>query len=87
MAKVPESLSIGNRDNITIESLLIIIEDLYRELAIAVNKKPDLYERTTDGQASDFDLSNGTLNINTTTSKVEMLVDRPTSTTVTWKTL
>lgn len=86
MAKVPEYYNIGNRDNLTIERLLEILEDMYKQLAIAVNKKPDLYQRTTDGQASDTFLSNGDININENTQKVEMLVDR-TSTTVTWKTL
>jgi len=86
MAKIPETFNVGNRENLTIEMLLEVIEDLYQELAIAINKKPDLYERTTDGQASDIKLSNGSININTTTQKVEMLVDR-TATTVTWKTL
>lgn len=86
MAKVPEYYNIGNRENLTIERLLEILEDMYKQLAIALNKKPDLYQRTTDGQTSDTFLSNGDININTTTQKVEMLVDR-TATTVTWKTL
>ena len=86
MAKVPEYYNIGNRENLTIERLLEILEDMYKQLAIAVNKKPDLYQRTTDGLVSDTILGNGTININTNTQKVEMLVDR-TSTTVTWKTL
>ena len=86
MAKIPEIYNIGNKENLTIEMLLEILEDMYKQLAIAVNKKPDLYQRETDGQASDTFLSNGTININTTTQKVEMLVDRS-ATTVTWKTL
>jgi len=86
MAKVPENYNIGDRENLTTESLLEILEDMYKQLAIAVNKKPDLYTRETNGQASDTFLSNGDLNLNTNTQVVEMLVDR-TATTVTWKTL
>lgn len=86
MAKVPEQYNIGSREDLTVEKLLEIIEKMYTDLAVAVNKKPDLYERKTDGSASDIFLDNGTLNINTTTGNVEILVDR-TATTVTWKAL
>jgi len=86
MAKIPETFNIGSNEDITLEKLLDIMLDMYQELAIQINKKPDLYQRNTDGQTSDTFLSNGDININTTTQKVEMLVDR-TATTVTWKTL
>jgi len=86
MAKVPEYYNIGKKENLTIERLLEILEDMYKQLAVQINKKPDLYERATDGQTTDTFLSNGSININTTTQKVEMLVDR-TATTVTWKAL
>jgi hypothetical protein len=86
MAKIPETYNIGSNEDITLERLLDIMLDMYRDIAIQLNKKPDLYQRTTDGQASDTFLSNGDLNLNTTTQKVEMLVDR-TATTVTWKAL
>lgn len=87
MAKVPEYYSVGSREDLTIEELLRIIEDMYRDLAVALNQKPDLVQRTTDGQTSDTFLSNGTLNINTSTNKVEMLTNHPTASTVTWTTL
>jgi len=86
MAKLPETYNIGSNEDITVEKLLDIMMDMYSDIAIQLNKKPDLYKRTTDGQASDTLLSEGDLNLNTTTQKVEMLVDR-TATTVTWKTL
>ena len=60
--------------------------DIYRDLAIQINNKPDLYIRTTDGQASDIFLANGDITVNDLTKKVEMLVGR-TATTVTWKAL
>jgi len=86
MAKLPEYYNVGNRDNLTVEILLEMLTDIYQQLAMAINKKPDLYERDTNGQASDTFLANGSLNLNKTTQVVEMLVNR-TATTVTWKTL
>lgn len=84
MARVPEYFSVGDRDNITPERLLVIIEELYTQLAVALNQKPDLVERTSDGLTTDTFLSNGTVNINSSTNKVEMLTNHQTSTSVTW---
>ena len=87
MAKVPEYYSVGDRSNMTVERLLVIIEDVYRDLAIALNKKPDVYQRTTDGLTTDVFLNNGDLNINTTTLKVEVLAEHTSTTAVVWKQL
>ena len=87
MAKVPEYYSIGNKENITPEELARIIEDIYRDLAVQLNKKPDIYERDTDGQTSDTFLNVGDININTGTLKVEMLTEHTSSTVVNWTTL
>jgi hypothetical protein len=87
MAKVPEYYSIGNKENITPEELARIIEDIYSDLAVNLNKKPDIYQRSTDGQTTDTFLNVGDININTSTDKVEMLTNQPSSTTVTWITL
>ena len=57
---------------------------MYSDLAEAINKKPDVYERTTDGQTTDTFLANGDININTSTLKVEMLTRHVNPTTVTW---
>lgn len=84
MAKVPEYYSVGDRSNMTVERLLVIIEDLYRDLAIALNKKPDIYQRTTDGLTTDVFLSNGDININTNTLKVEMLTEHSSTSAVVW---
>jgi len=84
MARVPEYFNVGDRGGMTVERLLVIIEDLYTQLAVALNQKPDLVQRTSDGLVTDTFLSNGTLNINSSTNKVEMLTNHPTSTTVTW---
>lgn len=84
MAKIPESYNVGDRKNLTVESLLGMLQDMYKDLAIAVNKKPDVFLRTTDGLSTDTKLADGSVNINTNTLKVEMLTEHPTSTTVTW---
>ncbi len=87
MAKIPETFDIGDREDLTIERLLELLETSYTDLAIAINKKPDIIERTSDGLTTDAFLSNGTININTSTLTVEILTEHPTSTTVTWQTI
>ena len=87
MAKINEYLNIGDRQNLTIEQLIRIIEQMYLDIAINLNKKPDVYKRETDGQTDDIALNIGDININTLTNKVEELVAKPTPTTVTWITL
>ena len=87
MASLNEYFNAGDTDELTVEDLLLLIQRLYTDLAIAINQKPDLVQRTTDGLVTDTFLSNGTININTTTNKVEMLTNHPTQTTVTWTTL
>ena len=84
MAKVPEYYQVGDRTNMTIEKLLVIVEDMYRDLAINLNKKPDVYQRTSNGLVTDTGLSNGDININTSTNTVEMLTNHSSSTTVVW---
>jgi len=87
MAKIAEIYNIGNTEKITNEQLINILSDMYKTLAVAINKKPDVYQRITDGQVNDSQLNNGDLNINTTTLKVQMLTSHNTSSTVTWGTL
>jgi len=84
MAKIPETFYIGDRKDLNTEDLLEIIEKMYFDLAVAINSKPDIYERSTDGQTSDTVLANGDININTSTGKVEMLTSHLTTTAVTW---
>lgn len=87
MAKVPEYYEVGDRNNLTVERLLLIIEDMYKDLAVALNKKIEIYERPNDGLTTDTFLSNGDVNINTNTLKVEMLVSHNSPTSVTWSQL
>jgi hypothetical protein len=87
MSKIPETLNVGNRSNLTPERLLELLEEMYTELAVAINKKADVFERPTDGLTTDTLLSNGDININTSTLKVEMLTSHVDPATVTWQTL
>ena len=84
MAKIPESFNFGDRGKMSIEDLLIMLERMYVDLASAINSKPDLYERTVDGQAGDTLLAQGSININLSTNKVEMLTNHTNPTTVVW---
>ena len=84
MAKIPEYYNIGDREELTNERMLEIIEDIYKQLAVAVNKKPDFYERNTDGLVTDTFLNNGDINLNSLTGGVEFLTAHPTQTSVTW---
>ncbi len=84
MARIPETFNTGDRLDLTPETLLLLMERMYIDLAVAVNSKPDVYQRRTDGQVTDTFLANGDFNINLNTNKVEMLTNHPTATTVTW---
>ncbi len=87
MARIPDTFNFSSRSDITLEELLVLLDRMYIDLALAVNSKPDLYQRTTDGLVTDTFLAQGSININLSTDKVEMLTNHPTATTVTWKTL
>lgn len=84
MAKLPDHFNFGETDGLTMEEFVIKLQRMYMDLAEAVNNKPDLVQRTVDGQVTDTFLSQGTFNINLSTNKVEMLTNHPTQTTVTW---
>ena len=49
MAKIPDYLQIGEREDMTVEELLLVVEQMYLDIATALNKKPDIIQRTTDG--------------------------------------
>jgi len=74
----------GNREDLTPEKLLELMEILYTDLAVAINKKPDIIERASDGLTTDSFLSNGDININTSTAKVEILTSHTDPATVVW---
>ena len=84
MAKIPETYAAGATSNLSVEQLYLILLDMYKDLAVALNKKPDIYQRETDGLVTDTFLSNGDINININTLKIEMLSAHPTINTVTW---
>lgn len=87
MPKIPEYLNVGSVRNLSTDELLRIIEKMYIDISTALNKKPDIIQRASDGVTTDTFLSNGDININTATLKVEMLTEHTTAATVTWTTL
>jgi len=84
VAKITEYFNFGETQDMTQEEMMLRLQRMYTDLAVAINRKPDIYQRTTDGQINDTFLANGDININLNTNKVEMLTNHPTSTTVTW---
>lgn len=84
MARIPENFNLGDTEDLSPEGLLRLIERLYTDLAVAVNSKPDLYQREVNGQANDTFLAQGSININLLTNKVEMLTNHVNTATVTW---
>lgn len=84
MTKIPDTFNFGETEGMTIEDLVIKLQRMYMDLAEACNSKPDLYQRTTDGQVGDTFLANGSINLNLNTDKVEMLTNHTSPTTVTW---
>lgn len=86
MARISEFFDFGDKETTT-EELIEKLERMYTNLALAVNSKPDLYQRQTNGQAGDTFLAQGSLNINLSTNRVEMLTQHVDSTTVIWTTL
>ncbi len=87
MPKVSETFDFGPTDEMSQEELLRYLQQMYSQLAIAINSKPDVYQRPNNGQTTDTFLSNGDININTNTRRVEMLTEHTTSTAVVWTTL
>lgn len=85
MARIPETFNFGNIEDT--EELLRQLQEMYTQLAVAINQKPDVYQRTTDGNTNETFLANGDININLNTNKVEMLTNHVNATTVTWTTL
>ena len=92
MVKIPETYNVGDRDNITQERLLELLEDMYTQLAVAINQKPAIYTRNVSGtptaaSAADDFVSIGDINIKTDTGDVEIATQHDTSSTVVWTTL
>ncbi len=87
MARLPEYFNIGDQGDLDVEKLMDVLQRMYTDLAVALNSKPDLVQRTVDGQVDDTFLAQGTFNINLSTNKVQMLTNHPTQATVTWTTL
>lgn len=84
MAKIPEYYSVSDERNLSPDRLLEIMQDMYKDLAVAVNKKPDVYVRDSNGLTSDTRLALGDININSDTGAVQTLIAHPTQDSVTW---
>jgi len=87
VTRISDTFDFGDVDSMTMETLLIRLDRMYMSIAEAVNSKPDLYQRDVDGQPNDTFLAQGSININLTTDKVEMLTNHVSPTLVTWTTL
>jgi hypothetical protein len=87
VARLPESFNFPNTQDLTLEELVNVLNRMYIDIAEAVNSKPDLYQRDTDGQVDDTFLAQGSININLATDKVEILTNHTSPTTVTWVTI
>lgn len=82
MSKLPESYDFNDSEDIS--ELKRQLSDMYKILSSAINQKPDIYERITDGLTTDTSLANGDININSSTGKIQMLNSHPTQTSVNW---
>lgn len=90
MPRISETFNFGEfvkDEKIDTVKLLQLLDRLYTDLAVAVNTKPDIVQRKDDGQPTETFLSQGTININLTTNKVEMLTNHVSPSLVTWKQL
>ena len=87
MARLPPTFNFESNEEMSFEDLILQLERLYIDIAEAVNSKPDLYVRPTDGQTTDTFLAQGSININSTTRKVEMLTQHTSPLAVVWTTL
>lgn len=86
MPNVPMDFPFGNKDELSVDKLLVIIQDMYELLARAVNSKPDIIVSESDGSADDVSVAIGSLSVNTSSNKVEMLTSATTEV-ATWTTL
>ncbi len=87
MARLPSTFNFGDTEGMTVEELVVKLQRMYFDITEAVNSKPDLYQRDTDGLTTDTFLAQGSFNINLTSNKVEMLTNHIDPITVTWTTL
>ena len=86
MAKISDTYNFGD-ENLPHSDFIRRLERMYIDLAEAINAKPDLIERSEDGQTDEVFLTQGTININTSSDKIEILSNHVDPTTVTWVTL
>ncbi len=90
MTKIKEEFPIGNVDEMDVKELARVLQEMYRDLAVEVNKKPSIITRFDsagtgiDGQTTDNFPSIGDINVNQTTDTVEVLTRLTNPQTVVW---
>lgn len=85
MSKLQTDYIISNKENLDIKDILDILQDMYKKIVRELNKKPDIIIKDSDGSVSDAFLSDGDININSDTEKVEILIAHDSQKTVKWK--
>ena len=87
MTKIPAKLRLGKELEGDSKDIMKIMDETYLDIAPSVNRKPDLYIRTTDPTSADWQFDIGTFIFNITTPKLHILrsVDNTTTPpTATW---
>lgn len=84
MTKIKESFEFGNPEDMDQVQLVEQLKIMYRDLSQAINSKPSVFIRNTVGLPTETFLSDGDINIDSTTNTVEMLTNHSSTTNVTW---
>lgn len=87
MVKIKERFEFGNPEDMDQVQLIEQLKIMYTDLAQAINSKPSVFIRATNGVATDTFLSDGDININSTSNLVQMVTNHTSTTNVTWTTL
>lgn len=89
MARLSENYELGNDKDLSFNELLKRIQEMYTQLARAINQKADVVVRNSATDNSETFLSDGTIYINqgATPSTVQILSKHPTRTSVIWTTI
>lgn len=89
MGKLSENYEIGNLADLSTPELARRLQEMYTQLARAINLKADLVVRDTAVVGDETFLSDGTIYINNgvAPNTVQVLTDHPTTTAVTWTTV
>lgn len=86
MPKIAEEYPFGDPRTMSLEELANTLKEMYRDLAIAINKKPDVYFDDADAPTDAVYLSDGDLWVNQDSGneKVQILERHDSTSAVTW---